>query len=158
MILERDLYLERLHKQKDKDLVKIITGIRRCGKSTLLFNLYYQHLLEDGVPDDHIIKVAIDNIKNAALKEPESLYQHLAQQMQGEGRYYVFLDEIQLVKDFEDVVNGIKRDFDCDVYITGSNSKFLSTDINTKFRGRGIELKMFPLSFSEYYGFCQGDM
>ena len=157
MILKRDLYLERLYKQKDKDLVKIITGIRRCGKSTLLFDLYYQRLLEDGVPADHIIKVAIDNIKNAALKVPAALYQHLAQQMQGAGRYYVFLDEIQLVDDFEDVVNGIKRDFDCDVYITGSNSKFLSTDINTKFRGRGIELKMYPLSFSEYYSHCQGD-
>lgn len=157
MILNRDLYLERLYKQKDKDLVKIITGIRRCGKSTLLFDLYYQRLRDDGVPAARIIKIAIDNIKNVALKDAATLYQHLAQQMQGNGRYYVFLDEIQLVDDFEDVVNGIKRDFDCDVYITGSNSKFLSTDINTKFRGRGIELKMYPLSFSEYYSHCQGD-
>lgn len=157
MILKRDLYLERLHKQKDKDLVKIITGIRRCGKSTLLFDLYYQRLLDDGVPADHIIKIAIDNIKNRELLNPVSLYDEMAGRMNGIGRYYVFLDEIQLVDGFEDVVNGIKRDFDCDVYITGSNSKFLSTDINTKFRGRGIELKMFPLSFSEYYGFRQGD-
>ncbi|MBE6096871.1 MAG: ATP-binding protein [Schwartzia succinivorans] len=157
MILNRDLYLKRLYKHKDKDLVKIITGIRRCGKSTLLFDLYHKRLLEDGIPDDHIIKVAIDNIKNADLKEPAALYKYLAQQMQGKGRCYIFLDEIQLVENFEDVVNGIKRDFDCDVYITGSNSKFLSTDINTRFRGRGIELKMFPLSFSEYYSYCQGD-
>ena len=157
MILNRDLYLERLYKHKDKDLVKIITGIRRCGKSTLLFDLYHKRLLEDGIPADHIIKVAIDNIKNADLKEPAALYKYLAQQMQGKGRCYIFLDEIQLVENFEDVVNGIKRDFDCDVYITGSNSKFLSTDINTRFRGRGIELKMFPLSFSEYYSYCQGD-
>ncbi len=157
MIINRNVYLERLHKQKDKDLVKIITGIRRCGKSTLLFDLYYQRLLKDGVPYDHIIKTAIDNIRNAALKEPAVLYQSLAQQMQGEGRYYIFLDEIQLVEGFEDVINGIKRDFNCDVYITGSNSKFLSTDINTKFRGRGIELKMFPLSFSEYYSYFKGD-
>ena len=156
-MLNRDTYLKRLYGQKDKDLVKIITGIRRCGKSTLLFDLYYQRLLEDGIPAERIIKVAIDNIKNASLKDPAALYQHLAQLMQGEGRYYVFLDEIQLVDNFEDVVNGIKRDFDCDVYITGSNSKFLSTDINTKFRGRGIELKMFPLSFSEYYSYGQGD-
>lgn len=157
MILNRDLYLERLYKHKDKDLVKIITGIRRCGKSTLLFDLYHKRLLEDGIPADHIIKVAIDNIKNADLKEPAALYKYLAQQMQGKGRCYIFLDEIQMVENFEDVVNGIKRDFDCDVYITGSNSKFLSTDINTRFRGRGIELKMFPLSFSEYYSYCQGD-
>lgn len=157
MILKRDLYLERLHKQKDKDLVKIITGIRRCGKSTLLFDLYYQRLLDDGISADHIIRIAIDNIKNAALKDPTALYKHLADNMQGTGRYYVLLDEIQLVENFEDVVNGIKRDFNCDVYITGSNSKFLSNDINTKFRGRGIELKMFPLSFSEYYSYYQGD-
>lgn len=157
MILNRDLYLKRLYKHKDKDLVKIITGIRRCGKSTLLFDLYHKRLLEDGIPADHIIKVAIDNIKNADLKEPAALYKYLAQQMQGKGRCYIFLDEIQLVENFEDVVNGIKRDFDCDVYITGSNSKFLSTDINTRFRGRGIELKMFPLSFSEYYSYCHGD-
>ena len=86
MILNRDLYLERLYKHKDKDLVKIITGIRRCGKSTLLFDLYHKRLLEDGIPDDHIIKVAIDNIKNADLKEPAALYKYLAQQMQGKGR------------------------------------------------------------------------
>lgn len=157
MLLNRDIYLQRLHKQKDKDLVKIITGIRRCGKSTLLFDLYYERLLADGIPADHIIKVAVDNIKNAALKDPASLYRYLADKMQREGRYYVFLDEIQLVDNFEDVVNGIKADFDCDVYITGSNSKFLSTDIRTKFRGRGIELKMFPLSFSEYYSYHRGD-
>ena len=157
MILNRNLYLERLHMQKDKDLVKIITGIRRCGKSTLLFDLYYNRLLADGINDDHIIRIAIDNIRNAELKEPSALYQYLVQHVQGEGRYYVFLDEIQLVNNFEDVVNGIKRDFNCDVYITGSNSKFLSSDINTKFRGRGIELKMFPLSFSEYYSYFRGD-
>jgi predicted AAA+ superfamily ATPase len=157
MLLNRSLYVERLHKQKDKELVKIITGIRRCGKSTLLFKLYYQRLLNDGIPADHIIRIAIDNIRNAALKNPTRLYEALAEKIQGNGRYYILLDEIQLVKDFEDVVNGIKRDFDCDIYITGSNSKFLSTDINTKFRGRGIELKLFPLSFSEYYGYCQGD-
>lgn len=157
MILKRNLYLERLHKQKDKELVKIITGIRRCGKSTLLFDLYHQRLLEDGIPTNRIIKIAIDNIKHVALKEPATLYHYLAEQMKEEGRYYIFLDEIQLVENFEDVINGIKSDFDCDVYITGSNSKFLSTDINTKFRGRGIELKMFPLSFSEYYEYCQGD-
>ena len=110
-----------------------------------------------GVPADHIIKIAIDNIKNRELLNPVRLYDELAGRMSDGGRYYVFLDEIQLVDGFEDVVNGIKRDFDCDVYITGSNSKFLSTDINTKFRGRGIELKMFPLSFSEYYGFRRGD-
>ena len=98
MILKRDLYLERLHKQKDKDLVKIITGIRRCGKSTLLFDLYYQRLLDDGVPADHIIKIAIDNIKNRELLNPVSLYDEMAGRMNGIGRYYVFLDEIQLVE------------------------------------------------------------
>ena len=104
MILKRDLYLERLHKQKDKDLVKIITGIRRCGKSTLLFDLYYQRLLDDGVPADHIIKIAIDNIKNRELLNPVSLYDEMAGRMNGIGRYYVFLDEIQLVDGFEDQI------------------------------------------------------
>lgn len=157
MLLNRPQYLEKLYQQKDKDLVKIITGIRRCGKSTLLFDLYYQRLLADGVPKDRIIRLAIDNIKNASLQEPMALYQWLGEQMPRDGRCYVFLDEIQLVDRFEDVVNGIKRDFDCDVYLTGSNSRFLSTDINTKFRGRAVELKLFPLSFREYYQFCQGE-
>lgn len=157
MLVKRERYLNFLLKQKDKDIVKIITGIRRSGKSTLLFELYYKKLLELGIPEDHIIKIALDNIKNEALLEPHHLYRVIGEQIVDKEPYYIFLDEIQLVNRFEDVVNGIKRDFNCDVYITGSNSEFLSSDINTKFRGRGIELRVHPFSFREMYEISQTD-
>ena len=157
MAIRREKYINFLIKQKDKDIVKIITGIRRSGKSTLLFELYYEELISMGVVEDHIIKIALDNIKNADLLEARALYQNIEGQIKDEGRYYVFLDEVQMVNRFEDVVNGIKRDFNCDVYITGSNSEFLSSDISTKFRGRGIELRVYPFSFKESYDFYGTD-
>ena len=155
MLFERKKYIEFLLKQKDKDIIKIITGLRRSGKSTLLFQLYYEKLIKMGIDDNHIIRIALDNIRNSHLKDPMILYNEISSRISDEKRYYVFLDEIQMVENFEDVVNGIKNDFNCDAYITGSNSKFLSTDINTKFRGRGIELRVFTLSFSEYYEHMQ---
>ncbi len=157
MPIRREKYINFLLKQKDKDIVKIITGIRRSGKSTLLFDLYYNELISMGIDSEHIIKIALDNIKNEALKEPHALYQEIKKRIVDNQKYYIFLDEIQLVSQFEDVVNGIKRDFDCDVYITGSNSEFLSSDINTKFRGRGIELRVYPFSFREIYEFYRTD-
>lgn len=157
MLFERQKYVDFLLKQKDKDIIKIITGLRRSGKSTLLFHLYYDKLIETGIAEDHIICIALDNIRNAKLKDPIQLYNEIASRITDKNRYYVFLDEIQLAENFEDVVNGIKNDYNCDVYITGSNSKFLSSDINTKFRGRGIELRVYTLSFSEYYSCVKGD-
>ena len=157
MLLERKKYVDFLLKQKDKDIVKIITGLRRSGKSTLLFQLYYDKLIEIGIEENHIIKIALDNIRNAKLKDPIALYNEISSMIIDKNRHYVFLDEVQLVDDFEDVVNGIKNDYNCDVYITGSNSKFLSSDINTKFRGRGIELRVYTLGFSEYYAYLKGD-
>ena len=151
MLLERKKYVQFLLKQKDKDIIKIITGLRRSGKSTLLFELYYKELIKSGVRKEHIIPIALDNISNKKYTNPIMLYDEIAGRIVDDNRYYVFLDEIQLVTDFEDVVNGIKNDFNCDVYITGSNSRFLSSEINTKFRGRGIELRVYPLSFSEYF-------
>ena len=157
MLVERKKYLNFLLKQKDKDVIKIITGLRRSGKSTLLFQLFYKKLLDMKVKEDHIIRIALDNIRNAELTNPLKLYNEIAMKIVDQEKYYVLLDEIQLVTNFEDVVNGIKNDYNCDVYITGSNSKFLSSDINTKFRGRGIELRVFPFSFSEYYEYVKGD-
>lgn len=157
MLVERKKYLNFLLKQKDKDVIKIITGLRRSGKSTLLFQLFYKKLLDMKVKEDHIIRIALDNIRNAELTNPLKLYNEIAMKIVDQEKYYVLLDEIQLVTNFEDVVNGIKNDYNCDVYITGPNSKFLSSDINTKFRGRGIELRVFPFSFSEYYEYVKGD-
>ena len=157
MLISRDKYIDFLLKRKDKDVVKIITGLRRSGKSILLFQLYHRKLIELGISEDHIICIALDNIKNVELQNPLNLYNTISDRIKDDRRYYVLLDEIQLVDNFEDAVNGIKNDFNCDVYITGSNSKFLSSDINTKFRGRGIELRVYPFTFKEYYVYVGGD-
>ena len=157
MYIKRDQLLEKLVRYRKKDIVKVITGIRRCGKSVLLNELYYDYLLSDGVPSDHIIKVSLDLKKWAELRDGDALYRYIAEAIRDEDLYYVFLDEIQLVDGFEEVVNSIKAEFNTDVYITGSNSKLLSHDINTIFRGRGIEIKVFPLSFAEFLAFRQID-
>ena len=144
-------YLEKLISYKDKDIVKIITGIRRCGKSYLLFDIYYNYLVESGVNKDHIIAINLESRKNIKLRDPDKLYEYVNNQIIDEDKYYIFIDEIQMVNEVEDVVNGIKTDFNSDLYITGSNSKFLSSDIMTEFRGRGDEVRVFPLSFAEFY-------
>lgn len=150
-MIKRDDYLNKLIDYKDKDIIKIITGIRRCGKSFLLFNIYYDYLISVGVLDSHIIKINLESIRNEKLRNPNSLFEFLENKITDKERYYIFIDEIQMIDSFEDVVNGIKTDFNCDLYITGSNSKLLSSEINTKLRGRGIEIKVYPLSFKEFY-------
>jgi predicted AAA+ superfamily ATPase len=150
MFIPRPFYLRQLISVKDKDIVKVITGIRRCGKSVLLFNLYYEYLLGQGVDPDHILSVNLETIANQPLRDAQKLYKWLLERMKAGKHYYVFLDEIQLVKNFEDLVNGLRVDHHCDVYITGSNSKLLSREINTRFRGRSTEIKVYPLSFREY--------
>jgi len=150
-MIKRDDYLNKLIDYKDKDIIKIITGIRRCGKSFLLFNIYYDYLISVGVLDSHIIRINLESIRNEKLRNPNSLFEFLENKITDKERYYIFIDEIQMIDGFEDVVNGIKTDFNCDLYITGSNSKLLSSEINTKLRGRGIEIKVFPLSFKEFY-------
>ena len=139
MYIRRDQLLNKLVRYREKDIVKVITGIRRCGKSVLLNELFYDYLLSEGVPSDHIIKVSFDLKKWESLRDGDVLYQYIAGAIHDDELYYVFLDEIQLVDGFEEVVNSIKAEFNTDVYITGSNSKLLSHDINTIFRGRGIE-------------------
>jgi len=157
MYINRQKYLDKLISQKDKDIIKVITGIRRCGKSVLLFDIYADYLLSHGVDNAHIIKINLETKKNEALRDSNALYDSIVSKIVDDNRYYVFIDEIQLVDNFEDVVNGLRLDYNCDIYITGSNSKLLSKDINTKMRGRSIEIKVYPLSFSEYYGYYGGD-
>lgn len=150
MVINRDLYLNRLIERKKNGAIKVITGLRRSGKSFLLFNLYYQHLLSVGVPEDRIIRIALDDEVNEHLRDRQELGSYVRQHITDEGDWYVFLDEVQLVAQFEKVLNGLNRMPNLDIYVTGSNSKFLSTDILTEFRGRGDEIRVFPLSFSEY--------
>ena len=157
MYVKRQKYLDKLISQKDKDIVKVITGIRRCGKSVLLFDMYYDYLLSCGVGEDHILRVNLETKKNEKLRDSDALYHALVGQILDEEKYYVFIDEIQYVDGFEDVVNGLRVDYRCDVYITGSNSKLLSKDIHTKMRGRSIEIKVYPLSFAEFYDYYGGD-
>lgn len=153
MQIQRDFYLQQLIDGKQNGLIKIITGIRRCGKSYLLFTLFYQYLKRAGVMDNHIIKIALDDIESGDLREPLALYQYIKAKMTDDGLYYILLDEVQLVPRFEEVLNSLLRIENVDVYVTGSNSKFLSSDIITEFRGRGDEIRLYPLSLSEY---CEG--
>jgi hypothetical protein len=157
MYVKRQKYLNQLISQKDKDIIKVITGIRRCGKSVLLFDLFYDHLLAAGVEQSHIIKINLETKRNESLRNSDALYNAVTSKIVDDERYYVMIDEIQFVDGFEDVVNGIHADYNCDVYITGSNSKLLSKDINTKMRGRSIEIKVYPLSFAEFYEYYGGD-
>lgn len=156
-MIKRDLLLEKIKDYKDKDIIKIITGIRRSGKSYLLFEIYYNYLIENGIDKQHIILINLESKKNEYLRDANNLYNYIEQNIIDDKKYYIFIDEIQMVNEFEDVVNGIKTDFNSDLYITGSNSKLLSSDINTKLRGRGIEIKVYPLSFKEYYENAGGD-
>lgn len=157
MYINRQKYLDKLISQKDKDIVKVITGIRRCGKSVLLFNIYYDYLLSIGVKKENIIKINLETKRNEGLREADALYNAVVEQIITDEKYYVLIDEIQFVDGFEDIVNGLRVDYNCDVYITGSNSKLLSKDINTKMRGRSIEIKVYPLSFAEFYAYYGGD-
>ena len=153
MIVRRDFYLQQLIAGNNNGLIKIVTGIRRCGKSYLLFKLFPEHLKNIGIKDDHIIKIALDDIENTELRQPLTLYRFIKSQMTDNNLYYILLDEVQLVPKFEEVLNSLLRIDNADVYVTGSNSKFLSSDIITEFRGRGDEIRLYPLSLSEY---CEG--
>lgn len=157
MEIRRTKYLEKLIIRKHNNLVKIITGIRRCGKSYLLFNLFYDHLVENGVNNSHIIKIALDDWANRELRNPDNLYKHIKMNIIDDNVYYILLDEVQLVEHFEDVLNGLLHIKNCDIYVTGSNAKFLSKDIITEFRGRGDQIHIYPLSFSEFLSAFKGE-
>ena len=157
MEIKRDFYLNKLIKHQKNGMVKIVTGVRRCGKSYLLFKLFRDYLIGSGVPTDHIIAIALDDYGNRALQNPDALYQHIKNAVADDGDYYILLDEIQLVADFESVINGFMHIPNADIYVTGSNSKFLSSDIITEFRGRGDEIRVYPLNFSEFYSAYGGE-
>ena len=153
MNIKRQQYLDQLIASQRNGLVKIITGIRRCGKSYLLFKLFHDYLNSQGIADDHIIQIALDDRTNKELRDPDNLLKYIKEQITDKDLYYIILDEIQMVDEFTDVLNSLLHISNTDVYVTGSNSHFLSTDIVTEFRGRGDEIHLFPLSFSEY---CEG--
>lgn len=155
--IKRDVYLNKLISRKENGLIKIITGIRRCGKSYLLDPLFKNYLLESGVKEDHIIKLELDKEENKKFRDSHELNEYIKSLIKDKNMYYIFLDEIQMVGGFESVLNSFLYERNLDVYVTGSNSKFLSSDIITEFRGRGDEIKVFPLSFSEYIESFKGD-
>lgn len=150
MVIKRDIYLNQLIAGRDNGLIKIITGIRRCGKSYLLFKLFYQYLITEGVSDENIIKIPFDDWEARELCNPANLMAYLNGKIQPGEKYYLLFDEVQLLQDFEAVLNGLLRRECLDIYVTGSNSRFLSTDIITEFRGRGDQIHVYPLSFSEF--------
>jgi len=154
--IHRDIYLNRLIERRENGSIKIVTGIRRCGKSYLLFKLYYDYLLADGVPDSRIIRIALDDEEHEEMLDAKRLGDYVREQISGEEMHYVFLDEVQFVPDFEKTLNGLNRITNLDIYVTGSNSKFLSSDILTEFRGRGDEVRVYPLCFSEYVSAYDG--
>ena len=156
-IIERNIYLNKLISRKENGLIKIVTGIRRCGKSYLLNELFVNHLKESGVKDDHIIKLALDREENKVYHDSKLLNKYILSNIKDQEMYYVILDEIQLVDGFEFVLNGLLYEKNIDVYVTGSNSKFLSSDIITEFRGRGDQVRVFPLSFAEFTSAFDGD-
>lgn len=158
MIIPRDKYLQQLIAAEGNGMVKIVTGIRRSGKSFLLMTLFHQHLIGQGVQENHIIEISLDNRKNKRLRDPDMLLDHIDSRVQTDGLiHYVILDEVQLVDDFVEVLLSLMQDKRLDVYVSGSNSKFLSKDVVTEFRGRGDEIHLYPLSFSEYYAAAGGD-
>ena len=156
IIINRDFYLNKLISKRNNKMIKIVTGVRRCGKSYLLDPIFKNYLLENGIDEEHIIKLELDSIENFEYHEPKKLYDYIMAQIKDKETYYIILDEIQLVDNFESVLNSFLRKSNLDVYVTGSNSKFLSSDVITEFRGRGDEIRVFPLTFKEYISIFDG--
>lgn len=156
MEIKRDIHLNRIIARKGNGMIKVITGMRRCGKSYLLFTLFYNYLKEHGIDDAHIIKVDLEDRRNAALRNPDALLQYIDSKMTDSLPYFILLDEVQFVREFEDVLNSYLKIPNADVYVTGSNAKFLSKDVITEFRGRGDEIHITPLSFQEFSSVKEG--
>lgn len=158
MEIKRDLYLNKLIRKKNNGLIKIVTGVRRCGKSYLLFNIFHNHLLEEGVDEEHIIEVALDDRSNKELRNPDNMLKFVKERIVDKETYYIILDEVQLLDEFEDVLNSFLHIRNADIYVTGSNSKFLSSDLITEFRGRGDEIRIYTLSFREFVSVYEGSL
>jgi hypothetical protein len=157
MEIKRDIYLQKIKNRMHNGMIKVITGIRRSGKSYLLFTIFKKYLKAEGVAEDHIIAIELDMLENKKYRDPYVILDYIKGQITDEGDYYIFLDEVQLLKDFEEVLNSLLHIKNADIYVTGSNSKFLSKDIITEFRGRGDEIHVYPVSFREYMEVFDGD-
>ena len=158
MHIERKKYLDELISLRHNGMIKVVTGMRRCGKSYLLFEIFASWLEKNGIASDHVIKLDLEDYKNRGMRNPDNLCAYVESRITDDAMHYLLLDEVQMLGHFEDVLNGFLRMRNVDVYVTGSNAKFLSKDIVTEFRGRGFEVKMYPLSFSEYMSIYQGSV
>lgn len=158
MRIERTSYLDQLVRSKSNGLIKIITGIRRCGKSYLLFNIFYDYLISQGIDNKHIIKIALDDILNDEYRDPRKFLLYVKDSITDNDIHYVFIDEVQMMDNFVGALNSLLHIENVDVYVTGSNSRFLSSDIATEFRGRGDVIHVYPLSFKEFFSVYEGDI
>ena len=158
MDIKRDKYLNDLINRMHNGMIKVVTGIRRCGKSYLLFNIFKNYLLEQGVPSSHIITIELDQRKNKKYRDPDVILDYIESAIEDDEKYYIMLDEVQMLQEFEEVLNSLLHIANADIYVTGSNSKFLSKDVITEFRGRGDEIHIYPLTFKEFMDAYDGDM
>lgn len=158
MDIKRDKYLNDLINRMHNGMIKVVTGIRRCGKSYLLFNIFKKYLLEQGVPVSHIIMIELDQRKNKKYRDPDTILDYIESLIEDDEQYYIMLDEVQMLQEFEEVLNSLLHIRNADIYATGSNSKFLSKDVITEFRGRGDEIHIYPLTFKEFMEAYDGDM
>lgn len=158
MEIKRDKYLNDLINRMHNGLIKVVTGIRRSGKSYLLFNIFKKYLIENSVPESHIISIELDQRKNREYRNPDKILDYIESMITDNEQYYILLDEVQMLTDFEEVLNSLLHISNADVYVTGSNSKFLSKDIITEFRGRGDEVHIYPLTFKEFMQVCENDV
>lgn len=158
MDIKRDKYLNDLVNRMHNGMIKVVTGIRRCGKSYLLFNIFKNYLLEQGIPVSHIITIELDQRKNKKYRDPDIILDFIESLIEDDEQYYIMLDEVQMLQEFEEVLNSLLHIKNADIYVTGSNSKFLSKDVITEFRGRGDEIHIYPLTFKEFMEAYDGDM
>ena len=157
MNIKRDKYLNDLINRMHNGMIKVVTGIRRCGKSYLIFTIFKNYLLELGIDEKHIISIELDQRKDRKYRDPDTILDYIESSITDEGQYYVLLDEVQLLDEFEEVLNSLLHIKNVDIYVTGSNSKFLSKDVITEFRGRGDEIHVYPLTFKEFMQVYEGD-